>query len=293
MPSNLIPLVYEKNTGGTPVGTQEVQAGDQISPLWVAGASNQNMLINTGLPINQDGFAGGALVADAYGYDMWKAGAGGCNMSINATTGVFTHNSGNLVQIVESPLLAWGQPLTFSVEDPSATLNVTIGGASGSIAAGAGRRGVTLTPTGSGDMTLQITATGATYSRPKLERGSFATPYVPRSFAEELALCQWYYTVIRNSAGAPFANCSVRLSTQIIAPLGFKQMRNMPAASHAGGLSAVVAGTPIVATAVTAAPASSAYMYLTLTVSGATPGQGGYIYANPGNDSVIRLNSRL
>ncbi|UFK09614.1 hypothetical protein [Xanthomonas phage DES1] len=288
-----IPIRFIK-TGSTVTGLAEFQTGETIDPIWLPpSVAGSNMLINTGIPINQDGFAGGALAADVYGYDMWKAGGGGCNMSINSTTGVFTHSSGNLVQVVESPLLAWGQPLTFSVEDPSTTITVTVGGTLGSITAGAGRRGVTLTPTGSGDMTVQITATSATYSRPKLERGTSATAYVPRSLAEELALCQWYFTLIRNSGGAPFATCAVRTTTQAIAPLGFKQMRTMPATSHTGGLTAVVAGAPIVASAVTAAPASSAYMYLALTLSGVTPGQAGYIYANPGNDSVIRLNSRL
>lgn len=165
--------------------------------------AQSNMLINTGVPINQTGFAGGALGAGVYGYDMWKAGTGGCNVTINATTGVFTHASGPLQQIVEAPELAWGVPVTFSVEDPSATLTLSIGGTAASITAGAGRRSATVTPSGSGNMTVQITATGATYSRPKLERGSVATTYVPRTAAEELALCQRYWQKSYDLAVAP------------------------------------------------------------------------------------------
>lgn len=163
----------------------------EVYPLVSSGG--KNLLINCGVPINQRGFAGGALAAGTYGYDRWKAGAGGCNLSINATTGVFTHNSGPIQQIVESPQQAWGQALTFSVEGPTGTLTVSIGGATGTITAGSGRRSVTVTPTGSGNMTVQISASGASYSRPQLERGSAATHFDVRPLAVELALCQRYY----------------------------------------------------------------------------------------------------
>ncbi|MBA0361023.1 hypothetical protein [Stenotrophomonas maltophilia] len=159
----------------------------------VAAVGGKNMLINCGLPINQRVFAGGALAAGAYGYDRWKAGAGGFNVTINATTGVFTHTSGPLQQIVEAPVLAWGQPLTISVENPSGNISVSVGGATGTIPSGTGRRGVTLTPSGSGNMTVQLTATGVTYSRPQLERGSAATAFDARPVAAELAMCQRYY----------------------------------------------------------------------------------------------------
>jgi hypothetical protein len=159
----------------------------------LAGVGGKNMLINCGLPINQRSFAGGALAAGAYGYDRWKAGTGGCNVTINATTGIFTHTSGPLQQIVEAPQLVWGQPLTISVENPSGNISVSVGGATGTITSGTGRRGVTLTPTGSGNMTVQLTAANVTYLRPKLERGSTATPFVPRAQALESLLCQRYY----------------------------------------------------------------------------------------------------
>ena len=173
----------------------------------VAALAGKNLLLNCGLPINQRNFGGGALAAGAYGYDMWKAGPGGCNLTINTATGVFTHASGPIQQIVEVPLLAWGRPLTFSVEDPTAAISVSVGGASGSISPGSGRRSVTLTPSGSGNMTVQWSATGATYSRPQLERGSAATQFDARSVADELALCQRYaragYVSLRhNGSGA-------------------------------------------------------------------------------------------
>ncbi|MEN5288518.1 hypothetical protein ABE494_21530 [Stenotrophomonas lactitubi] len=196
------------------------KCNDNFTELFAATAGlpamgGRNMLINCSIPINQRGFAGGALAAGVYGYDRWKAGAGGCNVTINATTGVFTHTSGPLQQIVEAPPLAWGQPLTISVENPSGSIAVSVGGATATITAGSGRRGVTVTPSGSGNMTVQLTATGVTYSRPQLERGSAATPFDVRWYALELLLCQRYYeksyndTVKPGTAGAGDGRCTV------------------------------------------------------------------------------------
>lgn len=44
---------------------------------WAAGA---NLLANGDMIINQRGFAGGTLAAEAYGFDRWKAAAGGASL---------------------------------------------------------------------------------------------------------------------------------------------------------------------------------------------------------------------
>lgn len=168
------------------------QSGEDIAAATGRILGN-NLLINSEFFVNQEVFAGGALAAGAYGYDMWKAGAGGCNVSANAS-GLITHTSGPLVQIVEAPSGVYGQQVAFSVEDPSANIAVTVGGVAGVITAGAGRRGVVLTmPAGSGDLTVQLSATGATYRRPALERGSTWSAFSARPRALELLLCQRYY----------------------------------------------------------------------------------------------------
>lgn len=165
------------------------------SPAMSGSLSSENMLISCGIPVNQSLFAGGNIAAGAYGYDIWKAGSGGCNLSISSTTGLFTHNSGSIQQIIESPIMAWGNALTFSVENPSADITVSVGGSSAVITSGSGRRSVTITPTGSGNMIVQITASGATYLRPKLERGQSPTPFVPVPYAIDLLMVQRYYEV--------------------------------------------------------------------------------------------------
>lgn len=152
----------------------------------------KNRLINGDFAINQRSFAGGALAAGVYGFDRWKAGSGGCNVSL--TSGVLTHTSGPLVQVIETPNLA-GKTITVSVEDPNGSVTVNVDGVTGTITAGAGRRGVSLAvPSGStGNVTLTLTATGVTYKRVQLEVAGFATAWDQRHVAIEILLCSRYY----------------------------------------------------------------------------------------------------
>ena len=159
----------------------------------VGATGTKNLLLNGALAINQRAFAGGALAAGVYGFDRWRAGTGGCTVSV--ASGVVTL-TGPLVQVLEAPDLA-GQQVTVSVEDPSGDLTAIVDGVSGTITAGSGRRGVTLTvPAGStGNVTLQIAPTSGTrtFKRVQLERGPAATTYERRMLGAELALCQRYY----------------------------------------------------------------------------------------------------
>ncbi len=171
-------------------------------------ASAGNLLLNGDLQINQRGFAGGALAAGAYGFDRWKAGPEGATLAVAGYD--LTLSAGALVQLVE-PVL-WGLssfaglPLTLSVEGLSGgALSVTVGSVSGSIAAGAGRPGVTLTPavgdTGVLSVSLAPSGPAVTLRRIKLEIGRRASVWVARPAALEELLCTRYFWRPESSLG--------------------------------------------------------------------------------------------
>jgi hypothetical protein len=164
---------------------------------WAAGP---NLLINGDMQINQRGFAGGALAAGAYGFDRWKADGAGATLSRNGFE--ITLAKGAIVQAVEPAL--WGvtsfagRPLTLSVEDLSGgALMVGIGSESGTIAAGAGRRGLTLTPAAgdTGNLRIRLAPASAAISfrRIKLEFGAAATAHQHRPLTQEQLLCWRHY----------------------------------------------------------------------------------------------------
>ncbi|WP_324134956.1 hypothetical protein [Bosea sp. (in: a-proteobacteria)] len=91
-----------------------------------------------------------------------------------------------------------GQPLTLSVEGLSGgALSVTIGSVSGSIAAGTGRRSVTLTPAvgDTGALLVRLAPAGpaVTLRRIKLEIGRRASAWVARPATLEELLCARYF----------------------------------------------------------------------------------------------------
>lgn len=196
-------------------GTSQVKRYDTTAAAWVVWNDQvmrgfKNYLINGDLLINQRVFAGGSLAAGVYGYDRWKAGTGGCNVSVNSSTAVVTHTSGPLVQVIESPRLA-SAVIFVSVEDPSGSITVNVDGQTGTITSGTGRRGVLITvPSGStGNITLTLTATGATYKRVQLELGSSATAFEWRPISVEMLMCLRYYEKSYELSVAPGAAAAV------------------------------------------------------------------------------------
>lgn len=179
--------------------TVERSTGEVSLPAtpWASGG---NLLLNGDLQINQRGFAGGALAAGIYGFDRWKAGPAGATLSVAGYD--LTLSAGALVQPVEPAL--WGLssfaglPLTLSVEGLSGgALSVSVGSVSGSVAAGAGRRSVTLTPAAgdTGALLVSLAPVGPAVSlrRVKLEIGRRASTWAARPATLEELLCARYF----------------------------------------------------------------------------------------------------
>lgn len=174
-------------------------SGEVQFPL-TGAISRPNLLINGDFQINQRGFAGGALSANAYGFDRWKADAAGANLTLSGF--IATLASGALVQMVEPAMAGLasfaGTPVTLSLEAPSADMLISFGTASATLSAGTGRRSVTLVPGAgnSGPLALRLAKTNAgtvSFSRLKLELGGNATGWEARPLPVELALCQRYF----------------------------------------------------------------------------------------------------
>ena len=189
-------IVLNKDTGV--VSFQEGVDDLGIGPM----SGFRNMLINGSGKINQRGFAGGSLAAGSYGYDRWKAGAGGCTVSVS---GAQWSLNGPLEQMIEDPDLE-NKQVTLSVENPSNGISVDVGSQSGTIPSGSGRQSATLT-LGAGDtgniLVRLNPSTTTTFKNIQLEEGAVATPFERRPSAVEEALCMRYFSKSYDSATAP------------------------------------------------------------------------------------------
>ena len=173
-----------------------------------------NLLINSSFVVNQRGFAGGALSSGNYGYDRWKAGTGGCTI-LRLSDGTISL-TGTLEQIVDvanvSSLIGAtnfaGRMVTFSAENPTSPLAVTVGSTTVIIAEGSGRRSATfLVDTwATGHLSVRLQSTGSattTFLRPKLELGEHATPWRGDWLDVEETRCRRYYQRIPTSGVGP------------------------------------------------------------------------------------------
>lgn len=187
--------------GGTWHDALHVSAASGVArfPSGVAGlgAGFRNLLTNPTFAVNQRAFAGGALAAGAYGFDRWKAAAGGATLT-RAWEGTVTL-LGGIEQVVEAPDLR-GEIVTLSVEDPTAPLTVTVGVgtdvASAVLPAGAGRRSASLQVPWEAfaDVTVRIEAAAqASFRRVQLEVGPVASAFERRPLGLEETLCRRYF----------------------------------------------------------------------------------------------------
>ena len=172
------------------VGTTYARA-DHVHPITAMG---DNRLINGNFAINQRGYVSGTAlpasptVANGYGHDRWKAGAGGCTYTFTTalpdTTITITANT--LTQIIEAGMIEGGV-YTLSWTG-TAQARVYQGTPTGAYAASP----ITTASLPAGVNTI-VEFNAGTVTRVKLEIGSVATPFNRQSLAKSLADCQRYY----------------------------------------------------------------------------------------------------
>lgn len=254
----------------TALGIATKQYVDANSGGGGGGGVAPNLLINGDFQINQRNFAGGSLAANTYGFDRWKAGATGANISIGSYT--LTITSGEIIQVVEPAMAGVASlastALTISVESPSANLTITIGSVSGTITAGTGRQSTTITTNAAdtGNLTVKISSTtaGVTFGQVKLELGTSATGWQARPPAQELSLCQRYFQLAPKWFGHWWTTSATKMSGS--GPF-IAQMRATPTATLISGAGGVVQ------------PGVSFYDAVSIASTGLGP-DGGYIDLN-------------
>lgn len=191
----------------------------------VANLSNPNILINGDFRINQRGlttYSG----ANEYTADRWQQGSGSFDYSTKTWT-PDTQYSG-FVQKIEDIDKLKGQTVTISAKINSVSntsgfdllINDGSNHRSGTTFTGAGIRSYTYTISASATQVrfgfiYLGTATTDTLSFEwvKVEFGSVATPFSPRPYAEELAMCQRYYWKSTSSLGSSYYGYSLGSSS--------------------------------------------------------------------------------
>lgn len=198
-----------------------------------AGVLTRQAIINGNFAVNQRGVSGTVtLAAGAYGHDRWKAGSSGCTYTFATSNNVttITITAGSLLQVIEGNNLFSGTYI----------LSWT-GSAQGRIGAGSyGASGITATVTGGINLNIEFNA--GTLSKVQFNAGATALPFQPRSFAEELALCQRYYEKSYDYAVAPgtasaFGQTNIYLANVqngfAIGYVQFKAIKRIPGATAA------------------------------------------------------------
>jgi hypothetical protein len=189
---------------GTNVTITVNDAGDTITIAATGGGSSayiRNRVMNGNFRTNQRAYASAAsLSSGAYAFDRWKATTASTTLTFTAAPqgqAVTINSGGSIAQVIERANLEAGT-FTLSWAGTATGRAYKVGDSPPAYAASP----ITVTPDGSGDYTVEFTASGGTktLSAVQLEAGSSATAFEVVSLADELLRCQRYY--IRWSADA-------------------------------------------------------------------------------------------
>lgn len=181
--------IFASSNGGAAVnwaaGTRNIVTGFTAQGFLSLLAGRKNVVINGNFGVNQRAVSGTVvLAAGEYGHDRFKGGASGCTYtfatSANVTT--LTISAGSLQQVIGgSNLFTDTYTLSWA------------GTAQGKIGAGSyASSGVTGSVTGGTNLTVEFNT--GTLSFVQLEKGSVATDFERRTYAEELDLCTYYFS---------------------------------------------------------------------------------------------------
>jgi len=170
--------------------------------------TGENLIINGDFRVNQRDFvSGNYTAASEYSFDRWRDEAGTTTMTFpsgpNGRTVTFSGSENKMIgQFIERESV----PAGTYVLSWEGTAEGVVANVSGDLS-GQATSPVVVTLDGTDDVSVRMkvaTGTSATVTKVKLERGTVPTPFVPRLYGEELALCQRYYWRTRSTQGSSF-----------------------------------------------------------------------------------------
>lgn len=178
--------------GDTEPNLFKIDAGtDQVRVKNLNGgplAGTRNLLINGNPIINQRGYVSGTATSGAYGYtlDRWRVVTSGQSITWTDSANVrtVTAPAGGVEQVIEG----------FNILSGTYTLSWT-GTATATVGGSSVANGGQVTLTGGTNATVRFS--GGTFSLAQLEVGTVATSFERKSYGQELALCQRYFSVSR------------------------------------------------------------------------------------------------
>lgn len=166
-----------------------------------------NYVLNSEFLWNQRGFAGGALGVGVYGYDRWKAGSSGANITYSAP--YLTVNSGFILQPIEKPRFPDGCYITISADTGDTDPKVVVAGDSSIFDGDPGVTGklphtVYIPPgfTAAGS-NLYLYLYPGKYNQVQVTIGKKPPLFQGRLWAEELPMLQRYYQKTYDHAASP------------------------------------------------------------------------------------------
>jgi len=154
--------------------------------------THKNYIINPDFKVNQRAFAGGTLAGGVYGFDRWKAQAGGTDMSVSGITATVTsgvtQRLENVWEIGDIVTISWEGTAIVEWWD-----------------------GVGWNESSANYMTTKIINTNGiiikirngTCKKIKLENGSIITPFEYPDPASEFTKCERYYQVVLTGSYIP------------------------------------------------------------------------------------------
>lgn len=194
--------------------------GKRLDSLLKEGVSNPNLLINANFanPVNQRGYVSGTTTTvRGYSIDRWilnKAGISLTMQDTGITINPVSASDAQFQQFIEFPETYFGRTLTLSASvdgviyrgEPLAIPVDTTASVWGS-SCKFGNDDYIRIRVYNGSIYCQsyITSDGPLHNSIinwiKIEEGEIATPFRPRTYAEELQLCMRYFQVIGDSSG--------------------------------------------------------------------------------------------